>query len=186
VESSRVLCYASGAHDQIIIIVRLLRVSWYGEHSLTRWPVCRLQLLPVSSASHSWLRVPWYSRPYFTVSNSRLPFFFFSSPRTRSVTVEVFDPASTLSESWTEPTSCGPNIEHAVGQLIPLLFFCYETCDSPHTTCWFLQAYSLTRKYDSSSRCLATDVSAELFWLHTSGLQASYHNIYNSTQCYIP
>jgi hypothetical protein len=43
------------------------------------------------SLSRVW--VPWYSRPYFTVSDSRLPF---SSPlATRRVTVEVFDPAST-------------------------------------------------------------------------------------------
>jgi hypothetical protein len=43
--------------------------------------------------SLSWVRVPWYSRPYFTVSDLRLPI---SSPlTTRRVTVEVFDPAST-------------------------------------------------------------------------------------------
>jgi hypothetical protein len=43
--------------------------------------------------SHSWLRVPWDSWPYFTVSNSRLPFS--SPPTTSRATVEVFDPAST-------------------------------------------------------------------------------------------
>jgi hypothetical protein len=43
--------------------------------------------------SHFRVRVPWDSRPYFTVSDSRLPFS--SSPTTRRVTVEVFDPAST-------------------------------------------------------------------------------------------
>jgi hypothetical protein len=43
--------------------------------------------------SHSRIPVPWDSRPYFTVSDSRLPF---TSPRTtRRVTVEVFYPAST-------------------------------------------------------------------------------------------
>jgi hypothetical protein len=43
--------------------------------------------------SHSRVRVPWDSRPYFTVSDSRPPF---SSPlTTRRATVEVFDPAST-------------------------------------------------------------------------------------------
>jgi hypothetical protein len=43
--------------------------------------------------SLSRVRVPWDSRPYFTVSHLRLPF---SSPtKTRRVTVEVFDPAST-------------------------------------------------------------------------------------------
>jgi hypothetical protein len=43
--------------------------------------------------SHSWVRVPWDSRPYFTVSDSRLPF---SSPlMTLRATVKVFDPAYT-------------------------------------------------------------------------------------------
>jgi hypothetical protein len=43
--------------------------------------------------SHSRVRVPWDSRPYFTASDSRLPFS--SPPTTRRVMVEVFDPAST-------------------------------------------------------------------------------------------
>jgi hypothetical protein len=43
--------------------------------------------------SLSLVRVPWDSRPYFAVSNLRLPFS--SPPTTRRVTVEVFDPAST-------------------------------------------------------------------------------------------
>jgi hypothetical protein len=43
--------------------------------------------------SHSRVQVPWDSRTYFTVSDSRLPFS--SPPTTRRVTVEVFDPAST-------------------------------------------------------------------------------------------
>jgi hypothetical protein len=43
--------------------------------------------------SHSWVRVPWNSWPYFTVSDSRL--LFSSPPTTRRVKVEVFDPAST-------------------------------------------------------------------------------------------
>jgi hypothetical protein len=38
--------------------------------------------------SHSWVRVLWDSRPYFTVSDSRLPFS--SPPTTRIATVEVF------------------------------------------------------------------------------------------------
>jgi hypothetical protein len=43
--------------------------------------------------SHSRVRFLWDSRPYFTVSDSRLPF---SSPSTtRSVTVVVFDSTST-------------------------------------------------------------------------------------------
>jgi hypothetical protein len=43
--------------------------------------------------SHRRVRVPWDSRPYFTVSDSRLSFS--SPPTTRRATVEVFDPAST-------------------------------------------------------------------------------------------
>jgi hypothetical protein len=57
--------------------------------------------------SHSWITVPWDSRPYFTVSDSRHPF---SSPHTTSrVTVEVFDHASSrvvfISKSQSESES---------------------------------------------------------------------------------
>jgi hypothetical protein len=52
--------------------------------------------------SHSRVRVPWDSRPYFTVSDSRLAFS--SSPKNRRATVEVFDPASMREEKviWGE------------------------------------------------------------------------------------
>jgi hypothetical protein len=43
--------------------------------------------------SHSRIRVPCDSLPYFTVSDLRLPFL--SRPTTRRATVDVFDPAST-------------------------------------------------------------------------------------------
>jgi hypothetical protein len=43
--------------------------------------------------SHSRIRVPWDPRPYFTLSDSILPFS--SPPTTRRATVKVFDPAST-------------------------------------------------------------------------------------------
>jgi hypothetical protein len=55
----------SGAYDQIFITVRQLRVCWCGALSLTRGRVCRL--------SHSRVRVPRDSWPYFTVLDSRLP-----------------------------------------------------------------------------------------------------------------
>jgi hypothetical protein len=45
---------------------------------------------------HSRIQVPWDSRPYFTLSDSRLPFS--SPPTTRRARVEVFDHASTLDE----------------------------------------------------------------------------------------
>jgi hypothetical protein len=54
--------------------------------------------------SHSVVRVPWDSGPYFTVSNSRL--LFSSPPTTRGATVEVFDPASTrISYDWLRESS---------------------------------------------------------------------------------
>jgi hypothetical protein len=48
---------------------------------------------------HYWVRVPWDSRPYFTVSDSRLPSL--SPPTTGMATVEVFDPASTWNSDQT-------------------------------------------------------------------------------------
>jgi hypothetical protein len=53
--------------------------------------------------THSRVRVPWDSRPYFTVSDSRLPF---SSPSTtRRATVETFDPAESTSKSKSKSKS---------------------------------------------------------------------------------
>jgi hypothetical protein len=49
--------------------------------------------------SLSRVRVPWGSRPYFTVSDLRLPLSL--PPTTRRVTVEVFDPASTRTSLLT-------------------------------------------------------------------------------------
>jgi hypothetical protein len=60
-----------------------------------------------SQRSHSRVRVPWDSRPYFTVSDLRLPFS--SPPTTRRVTVEVFDPASTrvrIPPPWSCESVC--------------------------------------------------------------------------------
>jgi hypothetical protein len=56
---------------------------------------CQRSLSPV--------RVPWDSRPYFTISDLRL--YFSSPPTTRKVTVEVFDPASTRVAFITESES---------------------------------------------------------------------------------
>jgi hypothetical protein len=64
-----------------------------GAPSLTRRRVCFLYDAGPCQRSLSLVRVPWDSRPYFTASDLRLPFS--SSPTTRRVTVEVFDPAST-------------------------------------------------------------------------------------------
>jgi hypothetical protein len=53
--------------------------------------------------SHSPVRVPWDSRPYFTLSHSRLPYS--SPPMTRRATVKIFDLASTRDTDYSELNS---------------------------------------------------------------------------------
>jgi hypothetical protein len=97
----------SGAHDQIFIIVWQLRSCFCGAPSLSFVYADGPRQLSLSR-----IRVPWISRPYFTVSVLRLPFS--SPPTTRRVTVEVFDPASTRVCSRTSFTlSYKPLIWHA-------------------------------------------------------------------------
>jgi hypothetical protein len=56
-------------------------------------------------------------------------------------------------ESRTELTSCGPNINHQVEQLIVLLFsVAKKTCDNLRATPRFIPEYSLPRKRVSASR----------------------------------
>jgi hypothetical protein len=85
--------------------------------------------------SLSRVRVSWNSRPYFTVSDSRLPF---SLPfTTRRVTVEVFNPASTretdltkvkvtlrLTVSQSVRLGVEPHLGHMIRYLVlPAFFF---------------------------------------------------------------
>jgi hypothetical protein len=93
----------SKSHDQIFIAVWQLRSSFlWGVPSHERTGLSFVHGAGPCQSSLSWVRVPWESRPYFTVSDLRLPFS--SPPTTLRVTVEVFDPASTRVSSelnWT-------------------------------------------------------------------------------------
>jgi hypothetical protein len=82
----------SGAHDEIFIIVLQLPLFSCGALSEERTGLSFVYTAGPRQRSLSRVRVPWISRPYFTVSILRLPFS--SPPTTRRVTVEVFDPAS--------------------------------------------------------------------------------------------
>jgi hypothetical protein len=74
--------------------------------------------------SHSRVRVPWDTRPYFTVSDMRLPFS--SLPTTRKVTVEVFDTASTwqtaLNSSQSHIATDGQSVSQPVSQYHDYIF----------------------------------------------------------------
>jgi hypothetical protein len=82
--------------------------------------------------SHSWVRVPSVSEPYFTVSDSRLPIS--STPTTRRATVEVFNPASARELTATIvlliTSQQGPHRKHSFSdavQLFPLKYICLRS-----------------------------------------------------------
>jgi hypothetical protein len=73
-------------HDQIFITV------WQLRSCNERTGLSFVYAAGPCQRSFSRVRVPWDSRPYFTVSDLRLPIL--SPPTTRRITVEVFDPVS--------------------------------------------------------------------------------------------
>jgi hypothetical protein len=97
--------------------------------------------------SHSRVRIPWDSRPYFTVSDVRR--LFSSPPRTRRATVEVFDPASTrecpneFTNELSFITRGEPKRDHHLE-----LFVCHYLF------------HPMLRNISLSSHCLAMDSSA--------------------------
>jgi hypothetical protein len=94
---SRPVClgikHPSGAYDQIFITDRVVCLLMRGALSDERTRLSFTIAVGPRQDSHSRVPVLWDSRPYFTVSDSRLPIS--SPPTTRKATVEVFDPAST-------------------------------------------------------------------------------------------
>jgi hypothetical protein len=84
----------SGTNDQIFITVWQLRSCFlWGALSDERSGLSFIHAAGPCQHSRSWVRVPWDSRPYFSVPDLRLPISL--PPKNRRVTVEVFDPAST-------------------------------------------------------------------------------------------
>jgi hypothetical protein len=92
---SKSWCQApSAAHDQIFITLWQLRVLFFwGALSDERRSLSFVYAAGPRQSSLSRVRVPWISRPYFSVSVLRLPFS--SPPTTSRVKVEAFEPAST-------------------------------------------------------------------------------------------
>jgi hypothetical protein len=89
----------SGAYDQIFITcVTVTVLFWWGALSDERSGLSFVYAAGRCQRSLSRVRVAWDLRPYFTVSDLRLPFS--SPPTTRRVTVEVFDPASTRGSTF--------------------------------------------------------------------------------------
>jgi hypothetical protein len=68
------------------------------------------------------VRVPWDSRPYFTLSDLRLPFS--SPPTTRRVTVEVLDPASTRGYNLVATYCPAYNLPARTAEKTPFLCCC--------------------------------------------------------------
>jgi hypothetical protein len=96
----------SGAHDQIFFTLWHLRSCFVGRPSDKRTGLSFVYGADPCQRGLSRVRVPWNSRPYFTVSDSRLPFS--SPPTTRRVTVEGFDPASTRVSNYLILSSLDP------------------------------------------------------------------------------
>jgi hypothetical protein len=74
--------------------------------------------------SLSRVRVPWNSRPYFTVSDSRLPFS--SPPTTRRVTVEKLEMwlnINGIADSWVHKSWIIIVVMNKIGKLLRIINF---------------------------------------------------------------
>jgi hypothetical protein len=138
--------HASGAYHQIFITVKLLRVCWCGALSDERTGLWFTIAVSLRQLSHSRVRVPWDWRPYFTVTDTRLPFL--SPPTTRRAMVELLIPPShsslTIQNYFT--TGGSPPISSSWCQTLwgswpEILFQLIAYDDSPYV------ASSLTRRW---------------------------------------
>jgi hypothetical protein len=96
---SRPVClgikHPSGAYDKIFITVKTVAgVLIWAALSNERTGLSFTIAAGSSQRSHSLVRVPWDSRPYFTVSDLKVPFS--SPPTTRRATVAVLKVRVTL------------------------------------------------------------------------------------------
>jgi hypothetical protein len=145
----------SGPHDQIFITVWQLRSCFmWGALSGERMGLSFVYATGPCQRSLSQVRVPWDSRPYFTVSELRLPFS--SPPTTRRLTVEVFVPSSTASPAhyialaWTTQKTPLPTVHLLLHHVAIALttqrtpFFCCCLCPLPSTGCSLQSHYLAT------------------------------------------
>jgi hypothetical protein len=125
-----------GVEPHLGLMTRYLAITVWQLQSLFLWGALSDERTGLSfvyaagpcQCNLSRVRVPWYLRPYFTVSDLRLPFS--SRLTTRRDTVEVFDPASTrfsIPVSYLSPLKYGVcvwNRRHLLSRLhFPLLRF---------------------------------------------------------------
>jgi hypothetical protein len=144
--------HPSGAQDQIFITVRLdnMGLSLWQENGSTVYNCCW-----PSPGRHSRVRVRWDSRPYFTLSDSRLPF---PSPPTAHRTA-LPDGISRIYESTAFYNFHADKIEVTVSYSSSVLLCCHVNA--------FVNI-RCRRKKCLLSRCVATDFC--------SGFQPPYHN----------
>jgi hypothetical protein len=143
--------HPSGAYDQIFYCQTVAGLLMWDALSDERTGLSFTIAAGPSQRNHSRVRVPWDSRPYFAISDSRLPFS--SPPTTRRATVEVFDPASTRSTFLSLHNEYlirhGPHRKHRLQQFL----------------------YSMCIRYRRNMFSESLPNNYRLLWLHCPGFR---------------